>query len=46
MIWSARETMQDFKEFMKSKFDATDLGNTSYVLGVEVIQKNEGIFIC
>lgn len=34
-----------FKSSMKQEFDMTDLGKMKYFLGVEVIQKKEGIFI-
>lgn len=38
--------MNDFKESMKKKFDMTDLGKMRYFLGVEVLQREEGIYIC
>ena len=31
---------------MKDEFDMTDLGKMRYFLGIEVIQKADGIFIC
>lgn len=31
---------------MKRRFDTTDLGRMRYFLGIEVVQNNEGIFIC
>lgn len=36
----------EFKESMKKNFDMTDLGKMSYFLGVEVLQRAEGIYIC
>ncbi|KAI5427685.1 hypothetical protein KIW84_032917 [Lathyrus oleraceus] len=35
-----------FKESMKINFDMTDLGKMRYFLGVEVLQKEEGIYMC
>jgi len=35
-----------FKESMKRNFDMTDLGKMRYFLGVEVLQKEEGIYMC
>ena len=34
-----------FKEFMMNEFDMTDLGKMRYFLGVEVVQKADGIFV-
>lgn len=36
----------EFKKSMKKEFDMSDLGKMSYFLGVEVIQNEEGIYIC
>ncbi|XP_047335472.1 uncharacterized mitochondrial protein AtMg00810-like [Impatiens glandulifera] len=36
----------EFKASMMREFDMTDLGCMSYLLGIEVLQKKEGIFIC
>ena len=35
----------DFKTSMLHEFDMTDLGRMQYFLGIEVFQKQEGIFI-
>lgn len=35
-----------FKRSMKENLDMTDLGKMRYFLGVEVLQKEEGIYIC
>jgi hypothetical protein len=40
------QMMNAFKESMKNRFAMTDLGRMKYFLGIEVIQSNEGIFIC
>ena len=37
--------MMEFKEDMMKTFEMTDLGLMSYFLGIEVSQRNEGIFI-
>lgn len=34
-----------FKHFMKHEFDMTNLGIIKYFLGLEVLQKSNGIFI-
>ncbi|KAB2610040.1 hypothetical protein D8674_018072 [Pyrus ussuriensis x Pyrus communis] len=36
---------KDFKHSMMTEFDMTDLGKMSYFLGLEVIQRSEGIYI-
>lgn len=38
--------MSDFKRSMKEEFDMTDLGEMRFFLGIEVVQKADGIFIC
>lgn len=38
--------MLEFKASMMREFDMSDLGCMSYFLGIEVLQKKEGIFIC
>ncbi|KAL2585495.1 hypothetical protein AAZV13_13G001300 [Glycine max] len=35
-----------FKSSMKHEFDMTDLGNMRYFLGLEVMQRIDGIFLC
>jgi transposase InsO family protein len=37
---------QKFKRSMMNTFDMTDLGKMRYFLGIEVIQNDQGIFIC
>ncbi|XP_028236729.1 uncharacterized protein LOC114416049 [Glycine soja] len=46
LIYTGNNTkmMMEFKEDMKT-FEMTDLGLMSYFLGIEVSQRNEGIFI-
>ncbi|XP_068319697.1 uncharacterized protein [Pyrus communis] len=36
---------KDFKHSMMTEFDMTDLGRMSYFLGLEVIQRSEGIYV-
>lgn len=36
----------EFKESMKRKFDMTDLGKMRFFLGVEILQKEDGIYMC
>nr|KYP47813.1 hypothetical protein KK1_030509 [Cajanus cajan] len=38
--------MTEFKEDMMKTFEMTDLGLMNYFLGIEVSQKEKGIFIC
>ncbi|XP_031252816.1 secreted RxLR effector protein 161-like [Pistacia vera] len=38
--------IEDFKKSMMHEFEMTDLGLMSYIIGIEVIQKEDGIFIC
>ncbi|GAA0149860.1 hypothetical protein LIER_37011 [Lithospermum erythrorhizon] len=38
--------IRQFKNSMIKEFDMTDLGGMSYFLGIEVLQKESGIFIC
>lgn len=40
------EMMKEFKKSMMEEFEMTDLRLMSYFLGVEVIQKAAGNFIC
>lgn len=37
--------LNQFKNSMKDEFDMTDLGKMRYFLGIEVIQKDDDIFI-
>ncbi|XP_058726588.1 uncharacterized mitochondrial protein AtMg00810-like [Vicia villosa] len=47
LIYTGNNTkmMMEFKEDMMKTFEMTDLGLMSYFLGIEVSQRNEGIFI-
>ena len=38
--------MSEFKNSMLREFDMTDLGKMRFFLGIEVLQKSDGIFIC
>ena len=38
--------MFDFKNSMMKVFDMTDLGRMRFFLGIEVLQRSDGIFIC
>jgi len=38
--------MTNFKKCMTHAFDMTDLGKMRFFLGIEVLQKPEGIFLC
>ncbi|CAM8975586.1 unnamed protein product [Rhodiola kirilowii] len=38
--------IEEFKADMRSEFDMSDLGEMKYFLGVEVIQNDDGIFLC
>lgn len=38
--------MFDFKSSMMRVFDMTDLGRMGFFLGIEVLQKPDGIFVC
>ncbi|GAU16794.1 hypothetical protein TSUD_200370 [Trifolium subterraneum] len=38
--------VKDFKESMMKTFDMTDLGKMRHFLGIEVIQNEQGIFLC
>ncbi|GAA0163302.1 transmembrane signal receptor [Lithospermum erythrorhizon] len=40
------EQMNKFKQAMMRQFDMTDLGHLNYFLGIEVVQKANGVFIC
>lgn len=43
---SDEKMFKEFKKSMEREFDMTDLGKMHYFLGVEVIQREEGIYIC
>ena len=47
LIYTGNNTkmMMEFKEDMMKTFEMTDVGLMSYFLGIEVSQRNEGIFI-
>lgn len=38
--------LHEFKNFMKQEFDMTDLGRMRFFLGIEVLQRPNGIYIC
>lgn len=40
------EMLREFKCSMKKEFDMTDLGKMRYFLGIEVLQRSDGVFIC
>ncbi|KAF2320024.1 hypothetical protein GH714_022159 [Hevea brasiliensis] len=40
------ELLAEFKCSMEKEFDMTDLGLMKFFLGIEIIQKDDGIFIC
>ena len=40
-----KDMMSDFKSSMMRVFDKTDLGRMRFFLGIEVLQKPDGIFI-
>ena len=37
---------EDFKNSMMHEFDMSDLGRMRYFLGIEVLQRDDGIYIC
>lgn len=43
---SSLDLIDTFKEDMKKEFDMSDLGLTSYFLGMEVHQSSSEIFVC
>lgn len=43
---NSESMLEEFKVSMKQEFSMTDLGKMKYFLGVEVIQDEQGIFIC
>jgi len=40
------ELMMKFKKSMQSEFAMTDMGKIKFFLGLEAIQKDDGIFLC
>ena len=38
--------MSEFKSSMLREFDMSDLGKMRFFLGIEVLQKFDGIYIC
>ncbi|GKV47387.1 hypothetical protein SLEP1_g54294 [Rubroshorea leprosula] len=48
LIFTSNNTkmIEDFKRSMLHEFEMTDLGLMSYFLGIEVMQREDGIFIC
>ena len=40
------ELLEEFKRSMKKEFDMTDFDQMRFFLGMEVIQRLDGIFIC
>ena len=38
--------MSEFKSSMLREFDMSDLGKIRFFLGIEVLQKFDGIYIC
>ncbi|KAK9928322.1 hypothetical protein M0R45_025465 [Rubus argutus] len=40
------EMLNEFKRSMKREFEMTDLGELKFFLGIEVLQRSDGIFIC
>nr|KYP73785.1 Retrovirus-related Pol polyprotein from transposon TNT 1-94 [Cajanus cajan] len=43
---NSRNMCEEFKSSMKLEFDMTNLGKMRHFLGIEVIQSDDGIFIC
>ena len=43
---SSRALIDEFKSCMMNKFEMSDLGLLQYFLGLEVLQKEDGIFVC
>lgn len=41
-----KDLMIEFKNSMMQTFDTTDMGKMRFFLGIEVLQKPEGIFVC
>jgi hypothetical protein len=45
-IFTCDMSINSFKETMEREFDMTNLGIMKYFLGTEIIQNEQGIFIC
>lgn len=43
---TSKSLIDDFKSCMMSTFEMTDLGLLKYFLGLEVLQRKDGIFVC
>ena len=46
LIFTRDLSVDEFKKAMKTEFEMTDLEMMKYFLGIEVIQSEDGIFIC
>ena len=46
LIFTGDLSVDEFKKVIKTEFEMTDLGMMKYLLGIEVIQYEDGIFIC
>ncbi|GKF85252.1 uncharacterized mitochondrial protein-like protein, partial [Tanacetum coccineum] len=42
----SRAIIDEFKSCMMNKFEMSDLGLLQYFMGLEVLQKEDGIFVC
>ncbi|GKF96384.1 uncharacterized mitochondrial protein-like protein [Tanacetum coccineum] len=45
-LYCCRVIIDEFKSCMMNKFEMSDLGLLQYFLGLEVLQKEDGIFVC
>jgi len=48
LIFTGRDELMftEFKDSMNHEFDMVDLGKMRYFLGLEVLQRSDGVFIC
>lgn len=48
LIYTSNDDMllEEFKVSMMKEFEMTDLGKMRYFLGLEVLQRDDGIFVC
>ena len=46
MIYIGNLTLEEFRTIMRNEFEMIDLGLMKYFLGLEVVQTDQGIFIC